>query len=212
MFACLICSESHTLEHCTKFKGLNLQGTLSEGRKLEICFNCLCKKHASTVCKFKSNCPITSCDKKHLGLLHFSKEEEPYKNSKQAPRKPTNGDHTSSKKPDPVIQQKETEASDSAEAGSQASYHISLSTNCICLGTLPVVVKAKRFDTGIKVYALLDDGSTEVAFKKLLLVEGTQADLEITTIIGKSKEAFYAQEFVVEVIDRSDSMECLGFS
>jgi hypothetical protein len=112
MFACLICSESHTLEHCRKFKGLNLQDRLSQGRKLEICFNCLCKQHASTVCKFESNCPITSCDKKHHGLFHFYKGEEPYNNSKQ----PTNGDDTSSKKPDPVNQQKETWAGGSAEA------------------------------------------------------------------------------------------------
>jgi hypothetical protein len=31
-------------------------------------------------------------------------------------------------------------------------------------------------------------------------------------IIGKSKEACCAQEFVVEAIDGSDSVECLGFS
>lgn len=189
---------------------------MSQERRLEICFNCLRKGHASSVCKFESNCPITSCDKKHHGLFHFSKGEEPYKGTKQAPRKPTNGDDASSKKPDPVTRQKETGAGGSAEAGSQASYHVSLTTNRISLGILPVVVKAKGFDTGIKVYALLDDGSTGVVFKESLLdklgVEGTQSVLETTTIIGKSKEACRAQEFVVESIDGSDSVECLGFS
>jgi hypothetical protein len=151
-------SLSHTLEHCKKFKGLNLQDRLSQRRKLEICFNCLRKGHASIVCKFESNCPITSCDKKHHGLFHFYKGEEPYKNPKQAPRKPTNEDDASSKKPDPVIRQKVTGAGGSAEAGSQVSYHVSLTTNRISLGILPVVIKAKGFDTDIKVYALLDDG------------------------------------------------------
>jgi hypothetical protein len=79
--------------------------------------------------------------------------------------------------------------------------------------TMSAVGKAKRFDTGIKVYALLDDCSTGVVFKESLLdklgVEGTQSVLETTTIIGKSKEACHVQEFLVEAIDGSDSVECL---
>ena len=189
-FACLNCSEPHTLERCQKFKGLNMQDRMKLGRKLEICFNCLRKGHASTVCKFESNCPITSCDKKHHGLFHFSKGEEPDKSSKQASRKPNSGDDQSSKKSNPGPGRKETGAGGKTGDGAQETYHVSLTTNRITLGILPVVVKAKGFDTGIKVYTLLDDGSTGVVFKESLLdklgVTGTETVLE-TTKMRKSK-------------------------
>ena len=215
-FACLHCSEPHTLERCQKFKGLNMQERMKQGRKLEICFNCLRKGHASTACKFDSNCLTAGCDKKHHGLFHFFKREETDKSSKQAQSGSTIRDDLSSKKSNPVAKQKSTGAGNETGAGAQESYHVNMTTNRISLGILPVVVKAKGSDTGVKVYALLDDGSTGVVFNESLLgklgVGGTQSVLETTTIIGKSKEACRAQEFVVEAIDGSNFVECLGFS
>jgi hypothetical protein len=103
----------------------------------------------------------------------------------KASRKPYNGDDQSLKKMNPGPGCKET------GDGAQETYHISITTNRISLYILPVVVKAKGFDTGLKVYALLDDGSTGVVFKESLLdklgVTGMEAVLETTTIIGKSK-------------------------
>ena len=101
-------------------------------------------------------------------------------------------------------------------AGTQENYHVSFATSRISLGILPVVIKSKGSNTGIEVYTLLDNGSTGVVFKESLLdklgVIGTPSVLETTTIIGKSKKACHAQEFVVEAIDGSNSVECLGFS
>ncbi|CAG9137863.1 unnamed protein product [Plutella xylostella] len=70
---CSLCSESHRIMECSKFKDLTIEDRLIEATRLKLCKNCLRKGHSTQQCKLG---PCRFCNKRHNSSLHLNKLDE----------------------------------------------------------------------------------------------------------------------------------------
>jgi len=71
---CPVCSHSHAIYRCFKFKNMKIPERNATVRKLHLCFNCLSAGHSVDKC---SAGKCRSCDKKHNTLLHDIERKNP---------------------------------------------------------------------------------------------------------------------------------------
>lgn len=64
---CVICSQTHMIYHCPKFKNMSITNRYSEVKQRHLCFNCLLSGHGSRDCKSQL---CRHCGKKHNSMLH----------------------------------------------------------------------------------------------------------------------------------------------
>ena len=67
---CIVCSESHKLLYCPKFKDLTLAGRVKLVDKHGLCENCLMSNHVTNDCRKQSVCTVDGCGKRHTRLIH----------------------------------------------------------------------------------------------------------------------------------------------
>ena len=68
---CVVCSESHALWNCEKFKKMTVESRHQVVKDKRLCMNCLGKSHSYESCKSRFSCK--TCKKRHNTLLHFGK-------------------------------------------------------------------------------------------------------------------------------------------
>lgn len=69
---CKICSLSHFIYNCSKFKEMDVDQRIVEVKRLKLCINCLKSDHFIKECRSRS---CTKCNRKHNSLLHKNFEE-----------------------------------------------------------------------------------------------------------------------------------------
>ncbi|XP_014215405.1 uncharacterized protein LOC106644423 [Copidosoma floridanum] len=136
---CPVCDSDHKIYGCSKFAGMSVTDRFDQVRSLNLCLNCLGKRHKSIDCQSSGSC--RKCKKKHHTMLH---RETPYQNNSNNENSPAQG------QTHPI-------------ADNPIQTHISiqrpLQSQKVLLATARVWVSSH---TGrkIQVRALLDQGST----------------------------------------------------
>ncbi|KAL2089185.1 hypothetical protein ACEWY4_016084 [Coilia grayii] len=131
--SCHFCSSKHTLDSCKTFMKKAHRDKLSFLKSKGICFGCLSTGHISKDCKRRLTCSM--CKRAHPSTLHI----EPKDNATKEAERPSD-----------VIGSASAELCGHIGAGGQESV----------LSIVPVKVKAAKGSHVIKVYALLDPGSS----------------------------------------------------
>ncbi|KAL2086463.1 hypothetical protein ACEWY4_017522 [Coilia grayii] len=131
--SCHFCSSKHTLDSCKTFMKKAHRDKLSFLKSKGICFGCLSTGHISKDCKRRLTCSM--CKRAHPSTLHI----EPKDNATKEAERPSD-----------VIGSASAELCGYIGAGGQESV----------LSIVPVKVKAAKGSHVIKVYALLDPGSS----------------------------------------------------
>ncbi|KAL2092730.1 hypothetical protein ACEWY4_012528 [Coilia grayii] len=131
--SCHFCSSKHTLDSCKTFMKKAHRDKLSFLKSKGICFGCLSTGHISKDCKRRLTCSMSK--QAHPSTLHI----EPKDNATKEAERPSD-----------VIGSASAELCGHIGAGGQESV----------LSIIPVKVKAAKGSHVIKVYALLDPGSS----------------------------------------------------
>ena len=66
--SCPICGGTHSVFGCLKFRNQSVEERRTQVGKLQLCFNCLQRKHLVKDCTSKGSCAV--CSEKHHTLLH----------------------------------------------------------------------------------------------------------------------------------------------
>lgn len=66
--ACVSCQKDHAIYTCDQFLKLDINGRISEARRLRLCLVCLKRNHNTRDCSAQ---PCAKCSKKHNTLLHI---------------------------------------------------------------------------------------------------------------------------------------------
>ena len=69
---CPLCSESHRLYQCEKFKSMSVKDRRSKASELSVCFNCLIPGHITKNCNSDKRC--LTCKLHHHTFLHIEKQ------------------------------------------------------------------------------------------------------------------------------------------
>jgi len=68
---CRVCSKEHSIEHCDKFKNMNLNQRATFGKENNLCFLCFnSTDHQARNCPRKQLCDVGDCNKRHHPLIH----------------------------------------------------------------------------------------------------------------------------------------------
>ncbi|XP_022104751.1 uncharacterized protein LOC110986831 [Acanthaster planci] len=67
---CVLCSQTHRLWHCDKFKQMSPRQRLNIVVAHKLCHNCLLASHSTNDCGKRSICGVQGCGKKHTMYIH----------------------------------------------------------------------------------------------------------------------------------------------
>ena len=208
---CLYCKKPHSFEKCFKFKNLEVKDRVEFGKKERICFNCLKTGHLSSNCRVYPNCCVGGCKLKHHSLFHYTQAKSSSPESTEL--KPSGTGSLSSSRSG--SQPSGASLANGAGASIQTA-HILLNPNPICLGILPVRIKAKGGKRSVEGYAFLDNGSTGTVFLESLVdqlgAEATPTILNCETMNATTREECVTLDLRIESLDESGFVECTGYS
>ena len=218
---CPACSGQHGLWKCEKFKRLPYGDREKLALSKRLCFKCLNGGHFKDRCpKETFKCQVQGCVGDHNTLLHPDPNEQverrcatniSFHGSPQRSRDSHQQDST------PTSQSSETQRI-SQEQHSASGASMTAATGAgerrICLGVLPVKVKAKGGTRIVETYALLDSGSEVTLCKEQLFSElgtrGSKCSYELQGVTGSRKVEGHVVDVVVMSVDGKVSEELLG--
>ena len=185
---CPACSGQHGLWKCERFKRLPYGDREKLALSKRLCFKCLNGGHFKDRCpKETFKCQVQGCVEDHNTLLH----------------------------PDPYEQVERRCATNISFHGSpRSSRATGAGEKRICLGVLPVKIKAKGGTRIVETYALLDSGSEVTLCKEQLFSElgtrGSKCSYELQGVTGSRKVEGHVVDVVVMSVDGKVSEELLG--
>ena len=176
---CPLCSDSHYLACCERFRKMSLEDRIKFVKEKRLCNNCLTKGHFVNACTKDSFCKIEECDGKHSTFLHpKATSEMPTKHGEES-------------------------AKSASIKKSSKPFHTSIG-----LSVVPVRVKAPGKNNVIETYAFLDNGSnTTFCTEKLMQslgIHGKKTSLSLTTMQGSGKPLECLQ-FPLEIFDLQEN-------
>ena len=167
---CPLCSRSHHLSKCAKFKGMGRYKRVAFLMRTRRCFKCLEEGHLLQECSSSLKCEVEGCsDRRHHTLLHKSVESKSDKSRE--------------------------EAADGAVCGATS---FESSTGRPFFMTVPII--ARNGNKEVRTYALLDSGSQRTFCAKKLArelgVKGMKTSVPICTLTSDSQFVDTASELV----------------
>ena len=82
---CPLCSRSHHLSKCVKFKGMGRYKRVAFLMRTRRCFKCLEEEHLLQECSSSLKCEVEGCsDRRHHTLLHKSVESKSVESKEEA--------------------------------------------------------------------------------------------------------------------------------
>lgn len=187
---CFYCQGDHRLTDCKDYGAISSRDKLQFVRSRKLCENCLSSTHFAGGCKWPNACKVQDCtfSRKHLGVLHEA---------------------LLSLRQDKQVKQPESKDNKESFVGlidKKASREV---TRIKALPIVPVKVKGKGSRNVVKVYALLDTGSTSTWCSSNLLkqleVRGRDEEISLTTI-GRSNVHIATQRVSLEVMDLDENV------
>ena len=199
---CFLCRGDHRLENCEEFQSKTSDEKLNFVRERKLCENCISSNHYAGGCKIPNNCKVQDCtfNRKHLGSLHQAllahRQEWQDRNRSLYP-----GMDSSS-------------GASSGKVRAQGRGEFVGNINHICSETkalpiVPVKVKAKGNNKVVKVYALLDSGSTSTWCSSKLIkkldAKGSEIEISLTTI-EKQNSPISTTKVSLEIMDVDENV------
>ena len=198
--SCPVCSGQHGLWRCEKFRDLSSRDRVKTVLNKRLCFKCLGGGHFKDLCpKETFKCQVQGCVEDHNTLLHPTPSTlEENRQQTNAAMAYTSATHRTNQ---------------DGQSGGRAS--ITVATGAgerrVCLGVLPVKVRAKGGGRVVETYALLDSGSEVTLCKEQLSLElgswGLKRDYELQGVMGTRKVEGHVIDIVVMSMDNKVSEE-----
>ena len=198
--SCSVCSGQHGLWRCEKFRDLSSRDRVKTVLNKRLCFKCLGGGISKTVVLRKHfKCQVQGCVEDHNTLLHPTPptlEENPQQTN--AAMGYTSATHRTDQ---------------DGQRGGRASVTAATGTGerRVCLGVVPLKVRAKGGGRVVETYALLDSGSEVTLCKEQLFLElgswGLKRYYELQGVTGTRKVEGHVIDIVVMSIDNKVSEE-----
>jgi hypothetical protein len=172
---CPLCSETHKLTRCEKFKEKSPQERRDFAMQARLCHNCLGRNHVASECRSEYICRVPECGKKHHTYLH----------------PPLKSNNNNNKGLSSNVQQATANDVNRVE-GSGNCGATGGSEKRVSLRIVPVTVKGKNSKNELETYALLDPGSDVSLCNAKLInklgLQGNRTNFSLTTVNGQRTE------------------------
>ena len=217
---CPACLGQHGLWTCERFKKLSFGDREKLALNKKLCFKCLNAGHFKDRCPKETKCQVQGCVEDHNTLLHPDPKEQmegtsATKISLDGSPRNARDDHeqnsalTCESRGAQRISQEQQSAS-----GASMTAATGACERRVCLGVLPVEVKAKGETRVVETYALLDSGSEVTLSKEQLFSElgtwGSKCSYELQGVTGSRKVEGHVVDVVVMSVDGIVSEELLN--
>ena len=198
--SCPVCSGQHGLWRCEKFRDLSSLDRVKTVLNKRLCFKCLGGGHFKDHCaKETFKCQVQGCVEDHNTLLY--------------PTPPTLEENRQQTRAAMAYTSATHRTNQDGQSGGRASITVATGAGerSVCLGVLPVKVRAKGGGRVVETYALLDSGSEVTLCKEQLSLElgswGLKRDYELQGVMGTRKVEGHVIDIVVMSMDNKVSEE-----
>ena len=175
---CVACGQAHRLIYCDVFKAMKPADRFQLVKQKRLCFTCLISNHVVAKCKSPYVCPVANCGKRHSKFIHTDVTPGANGSSNVSVGGATGG------------------SGNSVTNGSTIAFG-----NSVYLPIVPLCVN------GVKVFALLDTGSTNTfitaSLAKRLNLSGYQHNYVMKTVSRVKPTCSKVVEINLSAVDGS---------
>ena len=218
---CPACSGQHGLWKCEKFRRLSYEDREKLALNKRLCFKCLNAGHFKDRCpKETFKCQVQGCVGDHNTLLHPDPREQVDRTSTanisldSSPRNTREGHQQNSTPTSRSSGAQRISQEQQGASGASVTAATGAGERRVCLGVLPVKVKAKGGTRIVETYALLDSGSEVTLCKEQLFSElgtwGSKCSYELQGVTGSRKVEGHVVDVVVMSVDGEVSEDLLN--